>query len=118
MTVFTDYKRTVSIELKNWDEDQHQYSPDWSADFYDVGGLTDLNEIQTPCDFPFDDFLNANGYSCDEAIYEVEDVDYLIDYAQDMIDGTGDFDTPSPDVHLFVTDLPTPTGLERSGSAS
>lgn len=102
-TFFTDGTRTVAIELKTWDG--QGYSPDFSADFYDVGGLTNLNEIQTPCDYPFDDFLNANRYSCDEAIYKVDDVDYLLDYAQDLIDGTGDFDTPSPDVHLLVEEV-------------
>lgn len=85
MSVFTDRKRTVSIELRNWDGSQ--YGPDFSADFYGLGTLENVGDYgETP-------------------IYKVKDIDYLIDYAQDMIDGTGDFDTPSPDTTLSVTDV-------------
>lgn len=88
MTCFTDHKRTVSIELKNWDETSHNWSPDWSADFYEVGGL-----------------VVAAATNDGVHVYEVEDIDYLLDYAGDMLKGVGDFDTPSPDTSLFVTDL-------------
>lgn len=100
MAIFTDHKRTVSIELKDWDGSQ--YSPDWSDDFYEVGALKNLNEIQAPCDYPFSDFLSANGYSPSEGIYEVDDIERLISVAQSMILGTDDFDTPSPYTDLFT----------------
>lgn len=85
MTVFTDHKRTVSIELRNWDGSQ--YGPDFSADFYDLASLTHSDGV-------------------DGRIYEVDDIDYLIDYANDMIHGAGDFaGTPSPNTTLSVTDV-------------
>lgn len=42
MTVFTDHKRTVDLELRNWDGDD--WSPDWSLDFWNVGDLKNLND--------------------------------------------------------------------------
>lgn len=86
-TIFTDHRRTVSIELKDWEGDH--WSPDWSADFYDAGGLPVIGHQSGP-------------------VHEVSDVDYLLGYARDMIDGTGDFDTPTPGTCLFVDELDTP----------
>lgn len=84
-TYFTDGKRTVAIDLKTWDG--RGYGPDFSADFYDVGALENVGDRGgTP-------------------IYKVDDIDYPIDYAQDMIDGSGDFDAPNPDVNLFVEEV-------------
>lgn len=105
MTCFTDHKRTVSIELKNWDETTTSWSPDWSADFYEVGDLKNVNETDDDFNNPYEELLEKNDFSACEAVCEVEDIDYLIDYAGDMLKGVGDFDTPSPDTSLFVTDL-------------
>lgn len=100
MNIFTDHKRTVGIDLKNWDEERQQWSPDWSADFYETGGLKDINE-----DGRYAAMLESHGLDGEEPVLEVDDVDYLLDYADDMIHGVRDFDSPSPDTHLSVTDM-------------
>ena len=68
MKRFTDGTRTVEITMKVWHDGQ--YSPDWEADFFDVGSL------------PYDE---------DTDTYTVQDVDYLIDQAMDWQQGTGDY---------------------------
>lgn len=68
MTRFTDGKKTVEISMKVWDGSQ--YGPAWERDFFDVGGL------------PYDEETDT---------YMVEDVDYLVDQANDWHDGTGDY---------------------------
>ena len=35
--------------------------------------------------------------------YMVDDIDYCIEQAMDMVNGIGDYDTPSPDEHVDVT---------------
>lgn len=59
------------------------YSPDWSADFFEVGGLE------------YDEGRDA---------YIVDDVDYCISMAEDWRDSRGDFchDDPNPDNCVFV----------------
>lgn len=84
-TYFTDGTRTVAIDLKTWNG--NGYSPDFSADFYDVGILKNVGD---PGGTP---------------IYKVKDIGYLIDRAQDLIYGGGDFETPSPDVTLFAAEV-------------
>lgn len=106
MTIFIDKNRKiVDLQLKNWDGDN--WSPDWSRDFWDVGELVNVNDDTDvfPDDGPYATLLKLNGYSASEPVYEVEEVDYLVDYANDMIQGIGDFDTPSPDTTLFVDRL-------------
>lgn len=71
MTKFTDGKQIATIEMID-----NSTGCAWEHDFFEVGGLK-LNEE-----------LNA---------YEVEDVNYLIDYAQSYVDGT------NPDVE-YTTD--------------
>lgn len=71
MTKFTDGEQIATIEMID-----NSTGCAWEHDFFEVGGLK-LNEE-----------LNA---------YEVEDVNYLIDYAQSYVDGT------NPDVE-YTTD--------------
>ena len=60
--------RMVAIEMQTWDG--RQYTPDWSNDFFEVGNLK---------------------YNEDLDAYEVEDIDYCIDQANDWKDKKGDF---------------------------
>lgn len=106
MTVFTDHKRTVDLKLQNWDGDN--WSPDWSLDFWNVGDLKNLNDDSDvwPEDGLYAALLEKHDLSASEPVYEVEDIDYLIDYANDMINGEGDYaDNPSPNTSLFATEL-------------
>lgn len=68
MTRFTDGKRTVGIKMATWNGSG--WGPDFSADFFEVGSLAYNEEL---------------------GAYMVEDVDYLIDYANDWRNGEGDF---------------------------
>ena len=56
----TDGKKTVDIRMMVWDG--NGYSPDWSLDFFDAGGL------------PYDD---------EKDVYTVDDVDYCIEQAME-----------------------------------
>ena len=60
--------RMVAIEMQTWDG--RQYTSDWSNDFFEVGNLK---------------------YNKDLDAYEVEDIDYCIDQANDWKDKEGDF---------------------------
>lgn len=53
-----------------WDDDFCNYTPDFSRDFFEAGGL------------PYDE---------EKDVYKVEDVDYCIDQAMNWKDGIGDF---------------------------
>lgn len=68
MTKFTDGKVTKGITLKVWQDGQ--WSPSFESDFFDVGGL------------PYDEETDT---------YTVDDVDYLIDQANDWKEGVGDY---------------------------
>lgn len=68
MTRLTDGKRTIEITMATWDGSG--WSPDWSVDFFECGGLE------------YDDESNA---------YTVDDVNYCIEQAQDWKNGNGDF---------------------------
>lgn len=106
MTVFTDHKRTANLELRNWDGDN--WSPDWSRDFWNVGELENLNDDSDvfPEDGLYAALLEKHDISASEPVYGVEDIDYLIDYANDMINGEGDYaDNPSSNTSLFVAEL-------------
>lgn len=80
----TDGKKTVEIRMMVWEGSG--YSPDWSLDFFNAGGL------------PYDDNTD---------VYIVEDVDYCIDQAMDWKDSKGDFqgDDPNEDNEVFVDEL-------------
>lgn len=60
MTRLKDENRTVELELRNWTGSE--YTPDISADFFEVGGLP---------------------YDAEAEAYIVYDVEYCIDYAFD-----------------------------------
>lgn len=64
-----------------------QYGPDWSNDFFEVGALEEVDGL------------------CDA--YWVDDVDYCIEQADDMVAGEGDFavDGPQPCQCVDVTVL-------------
>lgn len=69
MTKLTDGKRTVGITLREWRDEQ--WTPDWSGDFFQAGGLK-----------------IADGT---DDVYVVEDVDYCIDQACDWKNSRGDY---------------------------
>ena len=75
MAMLTDGKRIADITMKVWNG--NEWGPDWSDDFFEVGGLK------------HDDRLGA---------YEVEDVYYCIEQANDWKNSDGDFsdDATSP----------------------
>ena len=65
-----DSTRTVEITMRYWDNNTNEPTLDWSADFFDVGGL------------PYDEERHA---------YRVPDVDYCIDQANDWLNAEGDY---------------------------
>ena len=67
----TDEKKTVEIRMMTWDDDATGYSPDYSTDFFEAGGL------------PYNEVRDA---------HEVADVDYCIDQAKDWEAGRGDYE--------------------------
>lgn len=68
MTRLTDGRRIVDISMRVWDDDCNNYTPDWSADFFNIG------------------LLSLNGDA-----YVVKDVGYCIEQAFDWENGRGDF---------------------------
>lgn len=62
----TDGKRTIEILIHRWNGSG--YDPDFSADYFDAGGL------------PYDEETDT---------YTVEDVDYCIDMAENGGEGEG-----------------------------
>lgn len=69
MTRFTDGKKTVCISMSVYE--YGSMSPDWEKDFFDVGSL------------PYDD---------EEDVYTVDDVEYLVEQANDWQQGVGDYE--------------------------
>ena len=81
-----DSNKVVEISILEWDEEGMQYGSDIAADFIDVGGLETVSEP--------------------EFAYVVDDVDYCIEEANDMVAGEGDFaGEPQPDLLVDVTEL-------------
>ena len=74
MIRLTDGKKTVEITMAIFDGTDLQ--PDFSADFFEAGGLE---------------------YNADLEAYMVPDVDYCVDYANDWKTGAGDFCDDKPD---------------------
>ena len=74
-------ERMIEIEMKVWKNGQ--YSPDWSNDFFEVGGLQRDEENDA---------------------YIVQDVDYCIEQAKDWEYSTGDYsmDEPNEGNTVFV----------------
>ena len=110
MTVLIDSKRAVRITIRPW-EDGSGYGPDWSNDFFepassvydlllkwgcfsDIDGINDLDDLDLPS-------------WVDEGGIVVKDVQYGIDYANDMVNGTGDFAEygPQPEQVVDVDEL-------------
>ena len=87
MTVLIDNSKAVEITIRGWDEVGMQYGPDWSNDFFEVGALDSVDGL-------------------DDA-YFVDDVDYCVEEANDMMAGVGDFagDGPQPNQFVDVTVL-------------
>lgn len=105
MVIFIDdTNRITEINLKDTNTGVH-----WEADFYDTGLLTnaniDINDDENEEHYKYSDILKRNGYNEDDPVYMVEDIDYCIDQANDMINGTGDYDFPTPDSQLITYDL-------------
>ena len=67
-TRLTDGKRTVEIVMNLWTGSQ--YTPDFSADFFEAGALD---------------------YDEEKEAYVVEDVDYCIEQAEDWENSRGDY---------------------------
>lgn len=78
MIILTDGKKTVSVEMVEWDGGS--YSPDWSADFFEVGSLPKRYIDGLP-----------GGQDC---AYIVPDVDYCIDQANDCANYRGEYNDP------------------------
>lgn len=128
MTILIDDSKAVEISIREWDEENTQYGPDWSADFYDVGLLrqvpnlsdytdADLAELGLPprAVIQLDDVVEPSGsfidgigtFGCDGDGYMVDGIDYCIEQANDMVAGIGDFDIsgPQPNQVVGVTEL-------------
>ena len=90
MVTIIDSNKAVEISIREWDEENTQYGPDWSADFFEVGNLETCFA---------DDSM--------EPAYIVDDVDYCIEQANDMVAGIGDFAEcgPQPNTFVDVTEL-------------
>lgn len=39
-----DNNKAVEISIREWDEENSQYGPDQSADFFEIGGLETVSE--------------------------------------------------------------------------
>ena len=39
MTVLVDGRKAVEVAIREWDDENVQYGPDWSNDFFEVGAL-------------------------------------------------------------------------------
>lgn len=88
MVVLVDKNKAVEISIREWDEENTQYGPDWAADFFEVGNLKHVE----------DEELNL--------AYVVADVDYCIEQANDMVAGEGDFaGEPQPNQFVDVTEI-------------
>lgn len=45
MVKLIDNNKAVEISIREWDEENTQYGPDWSADFYEVGTLRPVPDL-------------------------------------------------------------------------
>lgn len=87
MTVLVDGRKAVEVTIREWDDESVQYGPDWSNDFFEVGALEGVDGL--------------------DDVYWVDDVDYCVEQANDMVAGEGDFavDGPQPYQCVDVTVL-------------
>ena len=127
MVVLVDSNRAVKISIREWDEENTQYRPDWSADFFEVVSFqqvpdlsdctdADLAELGLPPRgvIQLDDVVEPSGriidgigtFNNDDDGYLVDDVDYCIEQANDMVAGVRDFaGDPQPNQFVDVTEL-------------
>ena len=125
MVVLVDDKRAVEISIREWDEENPGYGPEWSDDFFAVGGLrkapdlsdytdADLAELGLPArsEIHVADVLDERDDLVDGLFgadfgYVVKDIDYCIEQANDMVAGVGDYaaDGPQPNQVVDVTEL-------------
>lgn len=83
-----DNTKAVEISIREWDDENTQYGPDWAADFFEVGTLKTVEDEEL------------------ELAYIVNDVDYCIEQANDMVAGEGDYaGAPQPNQFVDVTEL-------------
>lgn len=82
MVTLIDNNKAVEITIREWNEENPGYGPDWSADFFEVGGLKTVDDP--------------------EEAYIVDDVDYCIEQANDMVAGEGDFAEGGPQSNQTV----------------
>ena len=85
MVTLIDNTKAVEITIREWNEENPGYGPDWSADFFEVGNLETCFA---------DDSM--------EPAYIVDDVDYCIEQANDMVAGEGDFAEGGPQSNQTV----------------
>lgn len=74
MTILTDRKKTVGVTMWEWKRNEQGHTGDWSNDFFEIGGLPRV----------YLEDLNVDAF-------EVDDVDYCVDQANDWMDYRGDF---------------------------
>ena len=129
MVKLIDNNKAVEISINEWDDESKQYGYDWAADFFEVGSLrqvpnlsgytdADLAELGLPprAAIQLDDVVEPSGriidgigtFGCDDDGYLVDDVDYCIEQANDMVAGIGD----------FAVDGPRPSGRPPAESGS
>lgn len=77
----TDNKKMIDITMRTWDGSN--WSPDWSHDFFDAGGLQ---------------------HDSASDIYHVDDVDYCVEQARDWENHTGDFSDDMGDERLVCVE--------------
>jgi len=84
MTRLTDGNKTIEIAMQTWTGSE--YTPDFSNDFFEVGGLEYDEETDT---------------------YKVDDVDYCIDQANDWKESIGDYamDENEAEKSVFVKEI-------------
>ena len=90
MTKLYDATKIATIAMKTFDNTTSTMSPDFSADFFEVGSLHYSEELDA---------------------YEVQDVEYCIEQANDWANAEGDFaseehnmETAEPVVDAVVED--------------
>ncbi len=127
MVVLVDSNRAVEISIRGWNEENTQYGPDWSGDFFEVESLqqvpdlsdcsdADLAELGLPprAVIQLDDVVEPSGRIIDgigtfgpgDDGFMVCDVDSFIEYANDMVAVVGDFaGDPQPNQFVDVTEL-------------
>lgn len=70
MTRLFDGTKTAEITMRFWNSNTNRYTPDWSNDFFAIGGLE---------------------YDDEHEAYKVDDVEYCVEQARDWGNMVGDF---------------------------